>query len=192
MPGPGLLGRLGHGPLGLRVRGIGGLLVKTPLRVKLFPPGGGRLGPHPALRKAATPHPTPATAPQTAPLRTHSLSRGRWTPCLFVWSPRARAESAPSRSAPRPHPPPPTLPRPAPPRLGSARADQSPPRKRATWSEERVSVGVVDEGTRDLCGASSRLFSSGKLEVLQRPLAHGGSLLLPTHCYGFLGFWGSE
>lgn len=74
--------------------------------------GMGALGPRPELlrRRRCSPHPPPS--PGRLPTeRPHSLSRGRWTPCLFVWSQRPRRGAAPSSSsAPGPTPPP----RPAP------------------------------------------------------------------------------
>lgn len=94
---------------GLRGEECSGASGKLPSRGRSSPPlemGWGRHEPHPALWKMAVPRPTPATAPRAgAPERGHSLSRGRWTPCLFVWSQRPPRQTTPYCSAPAPAPP---------------------------------------------------------------------------------------
>lgn len=73
--------------------------------------GGARAPPEFLKRRRCSPRPPPSRG-RLPTERPHSLSRGRWTPCLFVWSQRPRRGAAPSSSsAPGPTPPP----RPAPP-----------------------------------------------------------------------------
>lgn len=78
---------------------------------------GARARPEFLKRRRCFPRPPPSHG-RLPTERPHSLSRGRWTPCLFVWSQRPGHGAAPtSSSAPGPTPPP----RPAPPHPRASR-----------------------------------------------------------------------
>lgn len=138
---------------------------------------GGRHEPHPAPREMAVPRPTPAPAPRAgAPERGHSLSRGRWTPCLFVWSQRPPRQTTPLYgSAPAPAPPP-RPPGPAPPHLARPRPRAS--RRPITTGEDshvarraRGPARAVKAGARDLCNASSSPLLAGRRGAAAAPPA---------------------
>lgn len=171
------------------------------------PPGGGRKRPSPSqvgmgalrprpefLRRrrcSPRPPPSPGRLPTAHP---HSLSRGRWTPCLFVWSQRPRHGAAPSSSsAPGPTPPPwPAHSSHVPP------ANQSQQRAHVTRRAEPGSAGHVTRAV----GPPGRLSSRGMRGAAAPPAVRrnfpapslaagpwvGSKVILATRFYVFISF----
>lgn len=134
---------------GLPGGGCDGGFGEDPIPVKLLPPGKIGKGPTrapPSSRGGGHTAPRPPRhRTQVTPERGYSLSRGIWTPCLFVWSQPPPRRTTPYCSAPpRPHPsshPGPAPPQPAPGHVSLI--DQSAPRMRVTWSEGQGNAGAV-------------------------------------------------
>lgn len=128
--------------------------------------GGARAQPEFLKRRRCSPRPPPSRG-RLPTERPHSLSRGRWTPCLFVWSQRPRRGAAPSSSsAPGPTPPPPARP---------ALPTCLPPTNHYCGRTSR-GTRAGEHGTRDLGGAGP----PAACVMLRRRLLCGGTSLRRT------------